>query len=95
MAAVKGSLLVTAEGMELVHVADDSRDQAVGDFHRMKTEAERHHDRFYAFCSVINSHMVISIRDCYTGLGRIFTQTQYSQVSVRRHTSCYNHLVSA
>ena len=35
MAAVKGSLLVTAEGMELVHVADDSRDQAVGDFHRM------------------------------------------------------------
>ena len=66
MAAVKGSLLVTAEGMELVHVADDSRDQAVGDFHRMKTEAERHHDRFYALMDLF-SHQ-FSYGDFYTGL---------------------------
>ena len=66
MAAVKGSLLVTAEGMELVHVADDSRDQAVGDFHRMKTEAERHHDQFYALMDLF-SHQ-FSYGDFYTGL---------------------------
>ena len=54
MTAVKGSLLVTAEGMELAHVADVSRDQAVGDFHRMKTEAERQHDRFYALIDLFS-----------------------------------------
>lgn len=66
MAAVKGSLLVTAEGMELAHVADVSRDQAVGDFHRMKTEAERQHDRFYALIDLY-SHQ-FSYGDFYTGL---------------------------
>jgi hypothetical protein len=66
MTAVKGSLLVTAEGMELAHVADVSRDQAVGDFHRMKTEAERQHDRFYALIDLF-SHQ-FSYGDFYTGL---------------------------
>ena len=39
MVAVKGSLLVTAEGMELSYVPDVNRDKAVGDFHRR-------HDQF-------------------------------------------------
>lgn len=48
MAKVKGSLLVTAEGMEISRIAADSQDKVVGDFFSMKTEAERRHDRFYA-----------------------------------------------
>lgn len=66
MAAVKGSLLVTAEEMELAYVAVAGRDQAVGDFHRMKTEAERQHDRFYALIDLY-SHQ-FSYGDFYTGL---------------------------
>lgn len=65
MAAVKGSLLVTAEGMDLTKVADGSRDQAVGDFHRMKTEAERRHDKFYALPELF-AHQ-FSYGDFYAG----------------------------
>lgn len=47
MAKTKGSLLVTADGMELAHVDREVQDEVVGDFFKMKTEAERCHDRFY------------------------------------------------
>lgn len=66
MVAVKGSLLVTAEGMELSYVPDVNRDKAVGDFHRMKTEAERRHDQFYALPDLF-SHQ-FSYGGFYTGL---------------------------
>lgn len=33
MAQVKGSLLVTAEGMDVSCVAEECRDKAVGEFH--------------------------------------------------------------
>lgn len=65
MAVVKGSLLVTAEGMELAGIPAESRDQAVGDFHRMKTEAERRHDRFFALQELF-SHQ-FSYGDFFTG----------------------------
>lgn len=65
MAAVKGSLLVTAAGMDLSKVADGSRDRAVGDFHRMKTEAERQHDQFYALPE-LHTHQ-FSYGDFYAG----------------------------
>lgn len=66
MTTVKGSLLVTAERMELSYVPDVNRDKAVGDFHRMKTEAERRHDRFYALPEIF-SHQ-FSYGDFYSGL---------------------------
>lgn len=66
MPAVKGSLLVTAEAMELASISADSRDRAVGDFHRMKTEAERRHDCFYALQELYDHQF--SYGDFYTGL---------------------------
>ena len=66
MVAIKGSLLVTVEGMELAHVPVVSRDDAVVEFHRMKTEADRQHDRFYAL-SELFSHQ-FSYGDFYSGL---------------------------
>lgn len=64
--AMKGSLLVTAEAMELASIPAESRDQAVDDFHRMKTEAERRHDQFYALQELF-SHQ-FSYGDFYNGL---------------------------
>lgn len=66
MAIVKGSLLVTAEAMELAGIPADCRDQAVSDFHRMKTEAERRHDRFYALAELYGHQF--SYGDFYSGL---------------------------
>lgn len=66
MTTVKGSLLVTIEGMEIAEIPADSRDQAIGDFHRMKVEAERQHDCFYALPDLY-SHK-FSYGDLYTGL---------------------------
>lgn len=66
MTAVKGSLLVMAEGMELACVQAVSRDKVVADFHCMKTEAERQNDRFYAMKDLY-SHQ-FSYGDLYTGL---------------------------
>lgn len=66
MTAVKGSLLVTTEGMEIVGIPADSRDQAIGDFHRMKVEAERQHDCFYALPELYIHNF--SYGDLYTGL---------------------------
>lgn len=66
MTMVKGSLLVKVENMELSNIPADSRDQAVCDFHRMKTDAERKHDCFYAL-SELFSHQ-FSYGDFYKGL---------------------------
>ena len=65
MAIVKGSLLVTAEAMELAGIPADCRDQAVSDFHRMKTEAERCHDHFYAMAELYGHQF--SYGDFYSG----------------------------
>lgn len=48
MGKVRGSLLVTVEGMEMAHIASEKRNQAILDFLEMKTEAERKSDKFYA-----------------------------------------------
>ena len=51
---VKGSLLMTAEGLETAGIAEKDRDRKVLGFYDMKLEAERHHDRFYALEAVYN-----------------------------------------
>lgn len=48
----KGSLLVTAEGLETAGIAEKDRDEMVLGFYDMKSEAERHDDRFYALEAV-------------------------------------------
>lgn len=48
MGRTKGSLLITATGMEIGDVAPEQRDKAILAFFEMKTEAERQNDRFYA-----------------------------------------------
>jgi hypothetical protein len=65
MAKVKGSLLVTAEAMEISGIAADSQNKAVGDFFTMKTEAERKHDRFYALPDLYTHQF--SYGDFYAG----------------------------
>lgn len=65
MAQVKGSLLVTAEGMDLANVEEKNRDRVVADFHRMKTDAERQHDRFYAMDDLFSHRF--SYGDFYSG----------------------------
>lgn len=61
----KGSLLVTVESMELNHVESNRRDKVVGDFHRMMTEAERNHDKFYAIEELYTHEF--SYGDFYSG----------------------------
>lgn len=51
----KGSLLVTAEGLETAKIPEVDRDRIILGFYSMKLMAERHHDRFYAF-EVVYSH---------------------------------------
>lgn len=48
----RGSLLVNAVGLETALIPENIRDNAVRDFYLMKSEAERHHDRFYALSEV-------------------------------------------
>lgn len=47
MVKAKGSLLVTADELETAYIPEKERDKAVLGFYDMKSEAERHHDRFY------------------------------------------------
>lgn len=65
MAKVKGSLLLTAEGMEIAHVAASGQDEAVNAFFVMKAEAERRHDRFYSLPDLYTHQF--SYGDFYTG----------------------------
>ena len=55
MVKKKGSLLVTADTLETAYIPEKERDKAVLGFYDMKSEAERHHDRFYAL-EVVYSH---------------------------------------
>lgn len=52
MDKVRGSLLVKAAGLETALIPENIRDVAVRDFYLMKSEAERHHDCFYALSEV-------------------------------------------
>lgn len=52
MVKVNGSLLVTAETLETAHIPEKERNKAVLGFYDMKSEAERHHDCFYALEAV-------------------------------------------
>lgn len=52
MAKGYGNLLLTEESLETVHIPEDNREGAVVEFYRMKSEAERCHDRFYVLASV-------------------------------------------
>lgn len=47
MVKFKGNLLLRAEGLEVAHIQVTERDRAVQEFYDMKTEAERHGNRFY------------------------------------------------
>lgn len=47
-----GSLLVTIDGLETSHIPEEERDGAVLGFYEMKSEAERHDDRFFALASI-------------------------------------------
>lgn len=52
----KGSLLVTADGLETSGIAEKDRDGKVLGFYVMKSEAERHNDSFYALETVYSHH---------------------------------------
>lgn len=52
MAEIKGSLLITDEGIETVNIPEVEREKAIIEFYDMKQEAERCNDRFYALASV-------------------------------------------
>ena len=54
MGGIKGSLLVTTDGLETACIAEVDRDRKVRDFYDMKSEAERHHDQFYALEAVFS-----------------------------------------
>lgn len=65
MADVKGSLLVTVDGMEVANIEESQRDKAIRDFYEMKFHAERCHDCFYALSDLF-SH-TFSFGNFYTG----------------------------
>lgn len=48
----KGSLLITNDGLEIIHIPEKEREKAIIEFYDMKQMAERHHDRFYALSSI-------------------------------------------
>lgn len=52
MAKGYGNLLLTVEGLETAHIPEGEREKAVVGFYSMKSEAERHHDRFHVLTSV-------------------------------------------
>lgn len=52
MAKGNGNLLLTEEGLEISHIPEMEREKVVLEFYKMKTKAERHHDRFFALKSV-------------------------------------------
>lgn len=54
MAKGYGNLLLTEEGLETAHIPVNKREDAVLGFYRMKSEAERCHDHFYALASVFS-----------------------------------------
>lgn len=64
MAKVNGSLLITAEGMEVGHIPPCRQDDAVGSFFNMKVAAERRNDRFYALPELYSKRF--SYGDFYT-----------------------------
>lgn len=65
MAEIRGSLMVTAESMEISHVVPENQDVNVREFYRLRTEAERWHDRFYALPELYTHNF--SYGDFYTG----------------------------
>lgn len=52
MAKGYGNLLLTEKGLEIAHIPETEREDAVVEFYAMKSEAERHHDCFYVLSSV-------------------------------------------
>lgn len=52
---MKGSLLLMVDELETAHIPEDERDKTVSLYYKMKSEAEKHNDRFYAL-EAIYSH---------------------------------------
>ncbi len=52
MRETKGSLLVTADRLEIINIPEEKREKAIIDFYDMKQEAERKKDCFFALASV-------------------------------------------
>lgn len=65
MSKGSGSLLVTVDGLETSHIPEEERDGAIIGFYEMKSEAERHDDRFYALTSIYRH--AFSYGDFYPG----------------------------